>query len=78
MIQEAQGYATEIVNRAQGDAERFLSVLKEYNNAKDITKKRIYIEKMQSILKKAGVKFIIDEKEKGLLPLLNLTGKENR
>ncbi len=76
IIQEAQGYATEVVNRAQGDAERFLAVLEEYNKAKDVTQKRIYIEKMQSILKKAGVKFIIDEQEKGILPFLNLTGKD--
>ncbi len=77
IVQEAEGYAAEIVNKAKGDAERFLSVLEEYKKAKEITKKRIYIEKMQEILEQAGRKFIIDTDQRALLPLLDLTPSNN-
>ena len=72
IIMEAEGYAQEIINKAQGDAERFLSLLSSYKKAKDITLKRLYLEYMEKILKKAGKKYIIDEKEKSILPLLQL------
>ncbi len=72
MVKEAEGYALEKINRAEGDADRFLLLWKEYARAKDVTRKRIYLDSMRDILKKAGKKYIIDPKEKGILPLLNL------
>ncbi|MCF7907654.1 MAG: FtsH protease activity modulator HflK [Candidatus Omnitrophica bacterium] len=72
LFQEAEGYATEKVNWAKGDAERFLLLYKEYTKAKDVTLKRLYLENMSQILKKAGKKYILDPKEKGILPLLKL------
>ena len=60
------------MKRAQGDANRFLSVLKEYRKAKDVTRKRLYIETMEEVL--AGAKkFVLDPgARKGVLPLLPL------
>jgi membrane protease subunit HflK len=72
MVKEAEGYALEKVNRAQGDAKRFLLLQQEYARAKDVTKKRIYLEKMNIILQKAGKKYVVDPEEKGILPLLKL------
>ncbi len=72
IIKEAEGYALEKVNRAQGDAKRFLLLWKEYAQAKDVTKKRLYLDHMNEILRKAGKKYIIDSEEKGILPLLKL------
>jgi len=46
-------YREEKIKRAQGDASRFLSVLKEYQKAKDVTKKRLYLETMEEILSHA-------------------------
>jgi membrane protease subunit HflK len=71
-IQEAEGYGLEVVNNAQGDAERFLLLYKEYTQAKDITKKRIYLDHLADILQKAGKKYIVDPEEKGILPMLRL------
>jgi membrane protease subunit HflK len=71
-IQEAEGYGLEVVNNAQGDAERFLLLYKEYAQAKDITKKRIYLDHLADILQKAGKKYIVDPEEKGILPMLRL------
>ncbi len=72
MVKEAEGYALEKVNRAKGDTERFLLLLGAYQKAKDITRKRLYLENMNEILKRAGKKYIIDSKQKGILPLLRL------
>jgi membrane protease subunit HflK len=72
MIKEAEGYAQEVINRAKGDAQRFLLLLEEYRKAEEVTLKRIYLEKMQDILKKAGKKYIIDPKQNAILPLLKL------
>jgi membrane protease subunit HflK len=71
-IQEAEGYSLEVVNNAQGDTERFLLLYKEYTQAKDITKKRIYLDHLADILQKAGKKYIVDPEEKGILPMLRL------
>ena len=49
MILVAQGYATERVNEAKGNVSRFLSVLKEYEKNKKVTKDRLYIETMEKV-----------------------------
>jgi len=72
MIKEAEGYALEKVNNAQGDAKRFELLREEYARAKDVTKKRLYLDAMNDILKKTGKKYIVDSEEKGILPLLKL------
>jgi membrane protease subunit HflK len=60
------------VNRAKGDASRFISVYEEYSKAKDVTRRRLYLEALQDILPKMGNKYIVDDNQKNLLPLLNL------
>jgi membrane protease subunit HflK len=76
VIKDAEGYAIDRVNRAQGDGAKFTSVYKEYVKAKDVTKKRIYLESMLEIFPKLGAKYIIDSDQKNILPFLNM-GKEN-
>jgi len=71
-IKSAEGYALDRVNRARGDAARFLSLYEEYAKAKDITRRRLYLESIQEILPKIGNKYIVDAEQKNLLPLLNL------
>ncbi len=71
-ISKAEGYALERVNKAQGEANRFLDVLKEYRQAKDVTKRRLYLESMNQVLNGAGEIYLIDEDQKGLVPLLDL------
>ena len=46
---EAQAYRESVVRKARGEAARFLSVLTEYNKAKDITRERLFIEAMEEI-----------------------------
>ena len=74
-IQEAEGYAVGRVKRAQGDATRFLALYQEFSKAKEITRARLYLEAMEKMLGRMGAKYVIDEDQKGVLPLLRLGEK---
>jgi membrane protease subunit HflK len=71
-VKEAEGYALERINYAKGDAARFTSLYNEYVKAKDITKKRLYLETLKELFPKIGDKIIIDESQKNFLPMLQL------
>ncbi|MDY6790139.1 MAG: FtsH protease activity modulator HflK [Thermodesulfobacteriota bacterium] len=71
-IKGAEGYALDRVNRAKGDVARFVSVYNEYIKAKDVTKRRLYLETLKGLFPKLGAKYIIDADQKNVLPLLNL------
>ena len=71
LLSEAEGYAAAVVNNAHGDTVKFLQILKEYKRAPAITKKRIYLETMESLFKKFNKITIVDPKVKGLLPVFN-------
>ena len=75
-IKAAEGYGLDRVNRAKGDAARFLAQYKEYARAKDVTRRRLYLEAFQDLLPRLGKKYIIDAEQKNLLPLLNLGQEE--
>lgn len=76
-IKTAEGYGLDRVNRAKGDASRFVSQYKEYAKAKDVTRRRLYLEAFKDLFPRLGNKYIIDSDQKNVLPLLNL-GKEGR
>ncbi|MEZ4528390.1 MAG: FtsH protease activity modulator HflK [Desulfobacterales bacterium] len=76
-IKAAEGFALDRVNRAKGDAARFRALYEEYAKAKDVTRRRLYLEALQDVFPKMKEKYIIDADQKGLLPLLNL-GTQNR
>jgi membrane protease subunit HflK len=71
-IREAEGYALNRVNRAEGDAARFRQVYEEYRKAKDVTARRLYLERMRTVLGNMGPVYIVDPDQKSALPLLNL------
>jgi membrane protease subunit HflK len=71
-IQQAEGYAVDRVNRAGGDAARFNALYIEYRKAPEVTRTRIYLETMGSVLPRAGRKIILGDDLEGVLPLLNL------
>ena len=75
-ISAAQGYALDRVNRAKGDASRFTALYTEYAKAKDVTRRRIYLETMNELYPKLAQKYLVDAEQKNLLPLLNL-GKQD-
>lgn len=70
---EAEGYALDRVNRARGDAEKFIRIWSAYKEAKEVTRVRLYLEAMQKVWPLATKKYVIDEDVKGVLPLMDLT-----
>ncbi len=71
-LQAAEGYAIDRVNRAEGDSKRFLALAEQYRKAPEVTRTRLYLETMAEVMPKAGRKLLIDEKVRGVLPLLQL------
>jgi modulator of FtsH protease HflK len=70
--QAAAAYKEQAVAQAQGETQRFLSVLAQYKLAKDVTRKRIYLETMERILGRTN-KVILDGKPgSSVLPYLPL------
>lgn len=69
-IQTAEGYAIERVNQAKGDASRFLKLYNQYKTARQVTRKRLYLEEMEKIIKNAGHVYIIDKDAKSVVPFL--------
>ena len=71
-IQQAEGYAKDRINRAKGDAKFFELILQAYKRAPKVTKRRIYLETIDTIYPVIKHKIIVDDKVKGVLPLLSL------
>jgi membrane protease subunit HflK len=77
VLEQAEAYRAQQVNQAQGEAARFLSVLAEYQNAPEVTRKRLYLETMERVLG-AVDKIILDpsiagaDGSQGVVPFLPL------
>jgi len=74
IVASAEGFKAERVNAAKGDAERFKSVLAEYEQAEAITRRRMYLEAMNDILPNIEKLYIMEPGQAGPLPLLQLPG----
>ncbi len=74
VVKDAEGYAVDRVNRAKGDAAKFEAVYEAYVTAKDVTRKRLYLETMLEVFPQLGSKYIIDSEQQNLLPFLNMGG----
>jgi membrane protease subunit HflK len=61
LIEEANGYQAEVVERAQGDASRFGQILVEYSKAPAVTRERLYLDMMQSVVGNTS-KVLVDQK----------------
>jgi membrane protease subunit HflK len=59
--EEADGYKQEVVARAEGEAQRFTQLLTEYRKAPGVTRERIYIETVESVLSNSS-KVMVDVK----------------
>ena len=71
IVAEGQGAKQASIAQATGQAQRFLSVLAAYQQAKDVTLRRMYLETMQDILTHSP-SLVVDDKLKGLVPFLPL------
>ncbi|MEM6811708.1 MAG: FtsH protease activity modulator HflK [Pseudomonadota bacterium] len=72
-VQAAEAYKQSTVARAEGDADRFNSIYQSYLTGEDVTKTRIYLETMETVLQNAQ-KIILDsgDGQNGVVPYLPL------
>lgn len=77
-VQSAEAYRAEVTNRAEGAAARFVSVYDEYKNAKDVTKKRLYLETLEEVM--AGMDKVIlgQDGGTGVIPYMALPEIQKR
>ena len=78
MVEEASGYLAQRVNESKGDTARFLAIMKEYQAAKEVTRKRMYLETMQEILPSVTDIYVIDKEQRSILPFLNVGGASQK
>jgi modulator of FtsH protease HflK len=73
--EEADGYKQEVTARADGEAQRFAKLLTEYNKAPDVTRDRIYLDTVESVLSNT-TKVMVDIKGNNImyLPLDKMLG----
>jgi modulator of FtsH protease HflK len=73
LVEDANSYKASVIADAQGEAARFLSVYGEYKVAKDVTRKRIFLETMERVFQKSN-KVIIEGGQggSGVVPYLPL------
>ncbi len=72
IIQEAEGYAAEKVNKAIGDIARFTAVLEKYKKNPRLTRMRIYYELFEEVFKNADNTELIDKNLKNFIPFKSL------
>lgn len=61
ILEEADAYEKEVVAKAEGEAERFSKLLTEYSKAPQITRDRLYLDMMESVLNNSS-KVMVDVK----------------
>lgn len=61
MIEQANAYKTGVIDKAQGKTSRFLQLLAVYRQAPEITRKRLYLDAMESVLSRSS-KVLLDVK----------------
>ena len=74
ILEAAEGYRADVVNNAIGEASRFTAILQEYEQAPEVTRKRIYLETMEGVLGGVDV-ILLDEGNgggQGVVPYLPL------
>ena len=59
MIEQAIAYKVKLINSAEGEASRFSQLFSEYRKAPEVTKERLYLEAVESVLSKSS-KIMID------------------
>ena len=79
-VAEAKAYKEQVIAEATGEASRFTQVLKEYKKAPQVTRKRLYLEAMESVMDKSS-KVLVDVKGGGnilYLPLDKMMSGSNK
>ncbi|HWT30818.1 MAG TPA: FtsH protease activity modulator HflK [Propylenella sp.] len=72
VTEQAIGYRQQVVAQAEGESQRFLAVLTEYEQAEDVTRERLFLETMERVLQSSNKIILDQEGGPGVLPYLPL------
>ncbi|MBN9070982.1 MAG: FtsH protease activity modulator HflK [Rhizobiales bacterium] len=76
--EEAAAYKNRVVQEAEGEAQRFISVYEQYSKAPEVTRQRLYLETMEKILRDSN-KVVVDQGTgQGVVPYLPLPELQKR
>lgn len=76
LVQIAEGYAAERLNKAKGDVSRFNAMYNEYRKNPEVTRTRLYYEMMENVFGANQGTDLIDKSLGSFLPLKNLGDKK--
>jgi len=72
VTEAAAAYKDRIVKEAEGEAQRFISVYQEYSKAPEVTRKRLFLETMETVLRDSSKVIIEQSAGQGVVPYLPL------
>ena len=71
MLEQAEAYKTRVIKSAQGETSRFDQLLAEYQRAPEVTRERLYIDTMESVMSRSP-KVLLDVQDGNNLMFLPL------
>jgi|694.fasta_scaffold00292_43 membrane protease subunit HflK len=72
LIREAEGYSSRRKAEAEGEITALLAKFQAYQQAPELTRRRLYLETMERVLTNSGPKVILDKNMPSPIPLLEL------
>lgn len=78
IVEDAKAYKSKVTLEAEGEAKRFVSVLEEYSKAKEVTRKRLFIETLEDVLSNSNKVIIEQNGGQGVVPYLPLPEIQKR
>ena len=79
ILNEAEAYRETNIRKAKGDSDRFEKLLAEYKQATEVTRQRLYLEAMESVLSQVRSTYLLSEQSAGsVVPYLPLDQLQNR
>jgi len=79
LVENARAYKEQVVKQAEGVAQNFIDVYNSYKDAKEVTRRRIYLETLREVLEGEN-KIILDDSGsgQGVVPYLPLNELKKR
>lgn len=79
MLNEAEAYKESKIRQSKGESVRFLKLWEQYQLAKDVTRKRLYLEAMEDVFSKSGDKMLLTKQaSEQIVPYLPLDQLQRR
>jgi len=72
IVEAAEAYRKQTVAEADGEAQRFISIYNEYKVAKEVTRRRMFLESMEKVLSRSNKVIIEGNAGSGVVPYLPL------